>query len=85
MNLDLLYIISFVLLKGNTLSNTDILNQADTEVTLAFHRPELRLCATDCTGHPEKHAQNPRLTPQGSHTKTGWELERILTENLKII
>lgn len=50
MNLDLLYTVSFVLLKGNTLSNTDILKlnfkvkltQKDNSV--AFHMLELHLC-----------------------------------------
>lgn len=85
MNLDLLYIISFVLQKGNTLSNTDILklnlkSSRHREITLAFHKPELHLYVTDRAGRPEKHAQNPRLTSQGLHTKTGWELERILKD-----
>lgn len=41
---------------------------------------ELRLYVTECTGRPEKHAQNPTLTSQGLYAKTGCELEGILKE-----
>lgn len=65
MNLDLLYTVSFVLLKGNTLSNTDILKlnfkvkltQKDNSV--AFHMLELRLYVTEYAGRQRNMLRTP--------------------------
>lgn len=73
MNLDLLYTVSFVLLKGNTLSNTDILKLnfkvklTQKNSSVAFHILGLHLYVTECAGCPEKHAQNQTHFTRLSH------------------
>lgn len=79
MNLDLHYLFSFVVRKGNMFSNTDILklilNPADIERQLVTF-PQARIMLLNyklCKPPREK-----RIRTLGLHPKTGYKLDRTL-------